>query len=80
VLTILKPSQLKADAGAILDKALKSPQYVERQGHLLVITRADVVTGIQLRPDGYFADGYTDAERAGREQKGFAATKFTPER
>src|SRR5882762_6984856 len=33
--TILKPSQLKAKTGAILDEAIHSPQYVERDGTLL---------------------------------------------
>jgi hypothetical protein len=42
-MTILKPSQLKADTGAILDKALRSPQYVERGGALLVIKKAELV-------------------------------------
>jgi hypothetical protein len=41
--TILKPSQLKADTGAILDKAIRSPQYVERGGTLLVIKKAELV-------------------------------------
>jgi hypothetical protein len=40
-MTILKPSQLKARTGAILDKALHSPQYVERGGTLLVIKKAE---------------------------------------
>ena len=38
---VLKPSQLKANAGAILDKAIRSPQYVERGGTLLVIKKAE---------------------------------------
>ena len=41
-MTILKPSQLKADTGAILDKAKRSPQYVERGGTLLVIKKAEL--------------------------------------
>ena len=41
-MTILKPSQLKADTGAILDKAIRSPQYVERGGTLLVIKKAEL--------------------------------------
>jgi hypothetical protein len=39
-MTVLKPSQLKARTGAILDKAKRSPVYVERDGTLLVITKA----------------------------------------
>lgn len=39
-MTVLKPTQLKADLGRILDKAAKSPQYVMRNGRLLVITKA----------------------------------------
>ena len=42
-MTVLKPSQLKADTGAILDKAIQAPQYVERKGTLLVITKAKLM-------------------------------------
>ncbi len=38
---VLKPSQLKANTGAILDQAIRSPQYVERGGTLLVIKKAE---------------------------------------
>jgi hypothetical protein len=41
---VLKPSELKARTGAILDKAKRSPVYVERNGTLLVITKAKLVT------------------------------------
>ena len=40
-MTVLKPSQLKSHTGAILDRAIHSPQYVERGGTLLVIKKAD---------------------------------------
>ena len=40
-MTVLKPSQLKANTGAILDQAIRSPQYVERGGTLLVIKKAE---------------------------------------
>jgi hypothetical protein len=40
-MTILKPSQLKAKTGAILDRAIRSPQYVQRDGTLLVIKKAE---------------------------------------
>jgi hypothetical protein len=79
-MTILQPSELKAETDRVLDEALKEPQYVERAGNLLVITRADVVSGVPLRPDGYFADAYDDAERAERERQALAATQFQPER
>ena len=42
-MTVLKPSQLKAKTGAILDKARHAPVYVERDGTLLVITKAKLV-------------------------------------
>lgn len=42
-MTVLKPSQLKADTGKVLDAAKKIPQYVVRDGVLLVIQRADSV-------------------------------------
>lgn len=41
-MTILKPSQLKENIGRTLDRALHSPQYVERKGTLLVITKAEL--------------------------------------
>lgn len=40
---ILKSSQLKSHAGKVLDKAIRTPQYVERNGTLLVITKANLV-------------------------------------
>jgi hypothetical protein len=43
MITILKPSALKANPGKILDEAIQRPQYVERNGVLLVITKADSV-------------------------------------
>jgi hypothetical protein len=42
-MTVLKPSELKARTGAILDKAKRRPIYVERDGTLLVITKAKLV-------------------------------------
>jgi hypothetical protein len=42
-MTILKSSQLKADAGRVLDRAISAPQYVERHGTLLVITKANLI-------------------------------------
>ena len=39
--TVIRPSQLKAATGKILDKAIRRPQYVNRNGVLLVITKAD---------------------------------------
>lgn len=45
MITVLKPSALKADTGKILDQAIKRPQYVERNGVLLIITKADSVPG-----------------------------------
>jgi len=42
-MTILKSSQLKSDAGRVLDRAIRAPQYVERNGTLLVITKASLI-------------------------------------
>jgi hypothetical protein len=42
-MTVLKPSELKARTGAILDKAKHAPIYVERDGVILVITKAKLV-------------------------------------
>jgi len=46
MLKVLKPSQLKADAGKVLDAAKKAPQYIVRGGVLLVLRRADEVPPI----------------------------------
>ena len=43
MITVLKPSALKAAAGKILDDAIERPQYVNRNGVLLVIRKADLV-------------------------------------
>jgi hypothetical protein len=42
-MTILKSSQLKANAGRVLDQAMRAPQYIERNGTLLVITKARLI-------------------------------------
>lgn len=42
-MTILKSSQLKSNAGRVLDEAIHAPQYVERNGTLLVMTKANLV-------------------------------------
>ena len=49
-MTVLKPSELKARTGAILDKAKRGPIYVERDGTLLVITKAKLVPAQEDRP------------------------------
>ena len=46
-MTVLKPSELKARTGAILDKAKRTPVYVERDGTLLVITKARLIPAPQ---------------------------------
>ena len=43
--TILEPSALKADTDKILDQAIEHPQYVSRNGVVLVITKADSAAG-----------------------------------
>lgn len=42
-MTVLKSSQLKSETGKVLDRAIREPQYVERNGTLLVITKANLV-------------------------------------
>ena len=42
-MTVLKPSELKARTGAVLDKAKRAPVYVERDGTILVLTKARLV-------------------------------------
>lgn len=46
-MTVVKPSELKARTGAILDRAKRVPVYVERDGTLLVITKAKLVPAQQ---------------------------------
>jgi hypothetical protein len=41
-MTILKSSQLKSSTGRVLDRAIRKPQYIERNGILLVITKANL--------------------------------------
>ena len=48
MITVLKPSQLKAGTGKVLDAAIDSPQDIDRNGVLLVTTKAELVPG---RPD-----------------------------
>ncbi|HEV2394287.1 MAG TPA: hypothetical protein VG146_18195 [Verrucomicrobiae bacterium] len=47
---VLKPSELKARTGAILDKTKHRPVYAEREGTLLVITKAKLVPTPQDSP------------------------------
>ena len=44
MITVLKPSALKADTGKILDAAIERPQYISRAGVLLVITKAERIS------------------------------------
>ena len=46
MIAVLKPSELKAATGKILDEAIERPQYVNRNGVLLVITKAELVPGL----------------------------------
>ncbi len=43
MVTILKPRDLKANLGGVLDRAVHRPQYVLRNGQLLIITKAELV-------------------------------------
>ena len=67
---LLSVSELKASAGQILDRALAGkPQYVVRDGAVLMISRAELITGVEERPPGYFAEAYAnpDPERSALE-------------
>jgi hypothetical protein len=60
---LLSVSQLKAAAGKILDRALAgNPQYVVRDGSVVIISKAELITGVENRPSGYFADAYINAD------------------
>ena len=43
--TILELETLKKDPAKVLDEAIQSPQYVNHNGVLLVITKADSAIG-----------------------------------
>jgi hypothetical protein len=64
-------SELKATAGKILDRALSgNPQYIVRGGAVAVISKAELLAGIEERPAGFFADAYLmpDPERLSFEK------------
>ncbi len=50
MLKVLKPSELKADTGKVLDAAKSDPQFIVRDGVLLVLQRVDRLPS--LRPAG----------------------------
>jgi prevent-host-death family protein len=63
---LISVSELKASAGEIVDRALEGkPQYVVRRGSVAIISKAELITGVEERPPGYFADAYRapDSER-----------------
>ncbi len=49
-MTIIKPSELKARTGAILDRAKRRPVYVEHTGTLLMIIKAKLVPAKEPAP------------------------------
>jgi len=56
-------SELKASAGRILDRAISGkPQYVVRAGAVAVISKADLLAGVEEHPVGYFAHAYRDSD------------------
>ena len=80
-MTLLSVTELKTSAGDILDKAIAGkPQFVVRGNGVVMISRAELVTGVQKHPVGYYADAYGDAERIAREGRAASAVKFVPER
>lgn len=75
-------SELKASAGQIVDRALAGkPQYVVRRGSVVILSKAELITGVEERPPGYFADAYRnpDPERIAFE-KAMGRGKQRPER
>jgi len=68
---LLTVTELKAAAGQIVDRALSGkPQYVVRGGAVAIISRAELLAGVEERPPGYFADAYKkgDPERLALEK------------
>jgi hypothetical protein len=79
---LLTVSELKADAGKIFDRAIKGePQFVVRAGAVVPISKAALLTGVEDRPPGYFAEAYPDRdpERTALE-KAMAKTRQRLER
>ena len=57
-------TELKASAGEILDRALSgSPQFVVRGGSVAIISKAEMFSGVEERPEGYFASAYAHPNR-----------------
>ncbi len=80
-MTLLSVTELKSSAGEILDRAIEGrPQFVVRGKDVVMISRAELLVGVQRQPAGYFADAYGDAERISRERRASNAVKFAPER
>ncbi|MGO8765591.1 MAG: hypothetical protein ACLQSR_10735 [Limisphaerales bacterium] len=78
---LLSVTELKSSAGEILDRAMEGkPQFVVRGGGVVMISRAELLAGVQKHPEGYFADAYGDTERISRERRASNAVKFAPER
>jgi len=60
---LITVTELKAEAGKILDRALGGqPQYVVRAGEVLQISKAALLAGIPDRPPGYFNADYKSAD------------------
>ncbi len=78
---VLMTSDLKARAGEILDAAVKEPQFVFRDGHLLMISAVEPAGGVRIFPEGYFRDAYDNypKERAALEAAA-AKARQAPER
>jgi hypothetical protein len=75
-------SELKASAGRILDEAIKGhPQYIFRRGQVAVIFKADLISGVEQPPDGFFKEAYAnpDPERL-RFERSMAKVKQKLER
>jgi hypothetical protein len=80
-MTLLSVTELKASAGDILDKAIAGkPQFVVRRNGVVMISRAELLAGVQKHPVGFYADAYGGAERISRERRAANAVKFDPER
>ena len=73
-------TKLKAEAGKIIDRALKgTPQYIVRKDGLVMIVRADLFA-VEHHPEGYYADCYNDPKRMALEERAVKAVPFRPER
>ena len=75
---LLQTSDLKKNAGKILDAARRRPQFITRDGYLFQLTLKEIPEEPRNLPVGYFNEP-PDSERR-RAEKAFSRYRQTPDR